>query len=47
MIVLLTAYLKDGLPPPEGDDSEINWRRMEFCYATLLDHLSGSGGGGR
>jgi hypothetical protein len=30
MMVLLTAYLKDGVPPA-GDDSEIRERRMEFC----------------
>jgi hypothetical protein len=30
MIVLLTAYLNDGVPPA-GDDSEISDRKMEFC----------------
>ena len=30
MIVLLTAYLYDGVPPA-GEDSEINERKMEFC----------------
>jgi hypothetical protein len=29
MIVLLTAYLYEGLPPV-GDDSEIRERKMEF-----------------
>ena len=29
MIVLLTAYLKEGVPP-EGDDSEMSDRKMEF-----------------
>ncbi len=33
MIVLLTAYLYDGLPPA-GDDSEISERKMEFCDDT-------------
>jgi hypothetical protein len=30
MMVLLTAYLKDGVPPA-GEDSEIKERRIEFC----------------
>lgn len=30
MMVLLTAYLKDGVPPV-GDDSEISDFRIEFC----------------
>jgi hypothetical protein len=30
IIVLLTAYLYDGVPPA-GEDSEINERKMEFC----------------
>jgi hypothetical protein len=30
MIVLLTAYLYDGVPPA-GEDSEIRDRKMEFC----------------
>ena len=30
MMVLLTAYLNDG-KPPEGEDSDIKERRIEFC----------------
>jgi hypothetical protein len=35
MIVLLTAYLYDGVPPA-GDDSEISDRKMEFCEVTQV-----------
>ena len=35
MMVLLTAYLNDGVPPA-GDDSEISDRRMEFCERIKL-----------
>lgn len=31
IIVLLTAYLKEGEPPDEGVDSEIRDLRIEFC----------------
>lgn len=34
IMVLLTAYLKAGLPP-EGEDSEMRDLRMEFCERGL------------
>lgn len=38
MMVLLTAYLYDGVPPA-GEDSEINERKMEFCGGTCQRRL--------
>jgi len=38
MMVLLTAYLKDGLPPV-GEDSEINDRRIELMMAVFHDSV--------
>lgn len=35
MIVLLTAYLKEG-EPPAGDDSDIRDFRIEFCDDLLV-----------
>lgn len=35
MMVLLTAYLYDGVPPA-GDDSEMRERRMEFCVGWCI-----------
>lgn len=35
MMVLLTAYLNAG-DPPEGDDSEMRERRIEFCNGLPL-----------
>lgn len=34
MIVLLTAYLYDGVPPA-GEDSEINERKMELMIVVF------------
>ena len=36
IMVLFTAYLKDG-EPPVGDDSEMTERRMEFCVDRMLE----------
>ena len=38
IIVLLTAYLNDG-DPPDGEDSEIKERRMEFCRKVCQDWM--------